>query len=105
MGAALERVKPEKVLHEMKEAAVPAMRDFALAAGGYVTAEYTARTLMPRFHPLLQGICQGVLGLAGVVIGQQARIPWLETFGFGYGTAGAVRIGRHLASKLLGGEK
>jgi len=106
MGVALTKVDPQKVLREMQAAALPAAKEFAIAAGGYVMSEYTVRMVMPRLNPFLQGVFQGVLGLAGVVVGRQARAPWLETFGFGFGMAGAVRAARQVISALIpqGGE-
>jgi|Deesub1362A_J573_1020465.scaffolds.fasta_scaffold00385_29 hypothetical protein len=97
---AFEKVSAKRVLREMQDAAIPAAKDFLTAAGGYMVSEYTVRTLVPKAHPLLAGLLQGALGLAGVVVGRQARAGWLETFGFGYGLAGGVRIVSHLIQTL-----
>jgi len=77
---------------DLKAAAVPAVRDLAVAGAGYVLANYGGSTFLGNTSPLTQGIVQGAGGFLGMVVARRARTPILETAAFGAGLSGMVKV-------------
>lgn len=62
-----------------------------MAAAGFALANYGGSALLSRQGAFTQGIVQGAVGVIAMVAARRARLPLVETAGFGAGMSGIVK--------------